>query len=74
MRTFSRGGSDISGALVARAAGAELYENWTDVSGFLMADPRVVQNPAGIERLTYRELRELSYMGATVLHLSLIHI
>ena len=68
VRTFSRGGSDISGALVARAAGAELYENWTDVSGFLMADPRVVQNPAGIERLTYRELRELSYMGATVLH------
>ena len=68
VRTFSRGGSDISGALVARAAEAELYENWTDVSGFLMADPRVVQNPAGIERLTYRELRELSYMGATVLH------
>ena len=68
VRTFSRGGSDISGALVARAAEAELYENWTDVSGFLMADPRVVKNPAGIERLTYRELRELSYMGATVLH------
>ena len=68
VRTFSRGGSDISGALVARAAEAELYENWTDVSGFLMADPRIVENPAGIERLTYRELRELSYMGATVLH------
>ena len=68
VRTFSRGGSDISGALVARAAGAELYENWTDVPGFLMADPRIVPNPAGIERLTYRELRELSYMGATVLH------
>ena len=68
VRTFSRGGSDISGAVVARAAQAELYENWTDVSGFLMADPRIVKNPAGIERLTYRELRELSYMGATVLH------
>ena len=68
VRTFSRGGSDISGAVVARAAQAELYENWTDVSGFLMADPRIVEAPAGIERLTYRELRELSYMGATVLH------
>lgn len=68
VRTFSRGGSDISGALVARAAQAELYENWTDVSGFLMADPRIVENPEGIERLNYRELRELSYMGATVLH------
>ncbi len=68
VRTFSRGGSDISGAVVARAAQAELYENWTDVSGFLMADPRIVENPKGIEMLTYRELRELSYMGATVLH------
>ncbi len=68
IRTFSRGGSDISGAIVARAVGADLYENWTDVSGFLMADPRIVKNPRRIERLTYRELRELSYMGATVLH------
>lgn len=68
IKTFSRGGSDISGAIVARAAGADLYENWTDVSGFLMADPRIVENPKSIERVTYRELRELSYMGATVLH------
>ena len=68
VRTFSRGGSDISGAVIARAAGAEIYENWTDVSGFLMADPRIVKNPRRIDRLTYRELRELSYMGATVLH------
>ena len=68
VKTFSRGGSDITGAIVARAAQADLYENWTDVSGFMMADPRIVENPRGIERLTYRELRELSYMGATVLH------
>lgn len=68
VRTFSRGGSDISGAVVARAAKADMYENWTDVSGFLMADPRIVENPKGIRELTYRELRELSYMGATVLH------
>lgn len=68
IKTFSRGGSDISGAVVARAACADIYENWTDVSGFLMADPRIVDNPRTIERLTYRELRELSYMGATVLH------
>ncbi len=68
IKTFSRGGSDISGAVVARAASADLYENWTDVSGFLMADPRIVENPRPIARLTYRELRELSYMGATVLH------
>ena len=68
IKTFSRGGSDISGAIVARAVGAELYENWTDVSGFLMADPRIIKDPKRIERLTYRELRELSYMGATVLH------
>ncbi len=68
VKTFSRGGSDISGAVVARAACADLYENWTDVSGFLMADPRIVDNPRTISRLTYRELRELSYMGATVLH------
>ena len=68
VRTFSRGGSDITGAVVARGVGAELYENWTDVSGFLMADPRIVKNPKRIAQLTYRELRELSYMGATVLH------
>ncbi len=68
IKTFSRGGSDISGAVVARAASADLYENWTDVSGFLMADPRIVKDPKPIDRLTYRELRELSYMGATVLH------
>ena len=66
--TFSRGGSDITGSIVARAAEADLYENWTDVSGFLMADPRIIENPRPIETITYRELRELSYMGATVLH------
>ncbi len=66
---FPRGGSDISGAVVARAAGADLYENWTDVSGFLVCDPRIVENPAKIETLTYRELRTLSYMGASVLHI-----
>ncbi len=68
VHTFSRGGSDISGAIVARAACAEVYENWTDVSGFLMADPRVVPGARQIESITYQELRELSYMGATVLH------
>ena len=68
VKTFSRGGSDITGSIVARAVGADLYENWTDVSGFLMADPRVVDNPPPIDTITYRELRELSYMGATVLH------
>jgi aspartate kinase len=68
VKTFSRGGSDITGAIVARAARAALYENWTDVSGFMMADPRIVQNPKTIAVLTYQELRELSYMGATVLH------
>ena len=68
IRTFSRGGSDVTGANVARAAGAELYENWTDVSGFLMADPRIVKRPKRIHVITYRELRELSYMGAGVLH------
>ena len=67
VRTFPRGGSDITGAVVARAAGADVYENWTDVSGFLMCDPRVVKDPKGIDLLTYRELRELSYMGAGVL-------
>jgi len=68
IKTFPRGGSDITGAIVARAVQADLYENWTDVSGFLMADPRVVKNPRVIDIITYRELRELSYMGATVLH------
>lgn len=68
IKTFSRGGSDITGSIVARAAEAELYENWTDVSGFLMADPRCVENPLPIKTVTYRELRELSYMGASVLH------
>ncbi|MBR2634604.1 MAG: aspartate kinase [Clostridia bacterium] len=68
VRTFSRGGSDITGSLVARAAKADLYENWTDVSGLLMADPRIVSSPKAIECVTYRELRELSYMGANVLH------
>jgi aspartate kinase len=68
IKTFSRGGSDISGAIVARAAHAEVYENWTDVSGLLMTDPRVVKNPRPIQTVTYRELRELAYMGATVLH------
>lgn len=66
--TFSRGGSDITGSIVARASAATLYENWTDVSGFLMADPRCVNNPRRIEIITYKELRELAYMGATVLH------
>ncbi len=68
IKTFSRGGSDITGALVARAAKADIYENWTDVSGFLMADPRIVDNPKPIAEISYRELRELSYMGASVLH------
>jgi aspartate kinase len=68
IKTFSRGGSDVSGAIVARGVGADVYENWTDVSGLLMADPRIVDNPKKIETLTYRELRELAYMGATVLH------
>ena len=66
--TFSRGGSDITGSIVARAAEADLYENWTDVSGFMMADPRIIKDPLAIDTITYRELRELSYMGATVLH------
>ncbi len=68
IKTFSRGGSDITGSIVARAVHADLYENWTDVSGFLVTDPRIVENPETIETITYRELRELSYMGATVLH------
>lgn len=66
--TFSRGGSDVTGALVAASIDADLYENWTDVSGFLMADPRIVSNPKPISKITYSELRELSYMGASVLH------
>ena len=68
VRTFSRGGSDVTGSLVAKAIMADMYENWTDVSGFLVTDPKIVDNPAVIETITYRELRELSYMGATVLH------
>ncbi len=68
VRTFSRGGSDITGSLVARAVGADMYENWTDVSGFLMADPRIVRDPKPIHKISYKELRELSYMGASVLH------
>ncbi len=68
IKTFSRGGSDITGSVVARAVKADVYENWTDVSGFLMADPRIVDNPKPINHITYMELRELSYMGASVLH------
>lgn len=68
VKTFSRGGSDITGSIVARAVKADVYENWTDVSGFLVADPRIIEKPEGIETITYRELRELSYMGASVLH------
>ena len=68
IKTFSRGGSDITGSIVAKAVKADLYENWTDVSGFLVTDPRLIENPETIDVITYRELRELSYMGATVLH------
>ncbi len=68
IKTFSRGGSDISGAIVARAVKANVYENWTDVDGFLTADPRIVDKPDHIDFLSYRELRELAYMGAEVLH------
>ncbi len=68
IKTFSRGGSDITGAIVARAAGADVYENWTDVSGLLRTDPRIVDQPQTIDTLTYRELRELAYMGASVMH------
>lgn len=68
IRTFSRGGSDITGSLIARAVDADVYENWTDVSGFLCADPRIVKNPKQISSISYKELRELSYMGASVLH------
>lgn len=68
VKTFSRGGSDITGSIVARAVKADVYENWTDVSGFLIADPRIIERPEVIDTITYRELRELSYMGASVLH------
>ena len=68
IKTFSRGGSDVTGSIIARAAEAKLYENWTDVSGCLICDPRIVNNPAPINTITYSELRELAYMGATVLH------
>ncbi|MDE7185667.1 MAG: aspartate kinase, partial [Lachnospiraceae bacterium] len=66
--TFSRGGSDITGSIVAKAIQADVYENWTDVSGILIADPRIIENPKGIDIITYGELRELSYMGFNVLH------
>ncbi|MBR3276106.1 MAG: aspartate kinase [Eubacterium sp.] len=66
--TFSRGGSDVTGSIIAREVNADLYENWTDVSGFLVTDPHVVENPERISIITYREMRELSYMGASVLH------
>ena len=68
IKTFSRGGSDVTGSIVANAVRADIYENWTDVSGFLVADPRIVENPDVINTITYRELRELAYMGASVLH------
>jgi aspartate kinase len=73
IKTFSRGGSDITGSIVARAVGADVYENWTDASGFLMADPLIVDNPKGIDVISYKELRELSYMGAQVLHENAIY-
>lgn len=68
VKTFSRGGSDITGAIAARAAGAELYENWTDTSGILMADPRIIDSPRPITEITFREIREMAYMGASVFH------
>ena len=68
IKTFSRGGSDVTGSIVAKAIHADMYENWTDVSGVLVTDPRIVENPEVIETITYKELRELSYMGASVLH------
>jgi len=68
VKTFSRGGSDITGSIVARAAKADVYENWTDVSGIYITDPRIIENPVGIDTVTYKELRELSYMGFSVLH------
>ena len=72
IRTFSRGGSDVTGSIVAKCGQVKLYENWTDVSGFLVADPRIVKNPEVIGTITYKELRELSYMGASVLHESAV--
>ena len=68
IKTFTRGGSDLTGSIVARLANAKLYENWTDVSGFMIADPRIIENPEWIEKITYKELRELSYMGACIMH------
>ncbi len=68
VKTFSRGGSDVTGSIVAKAAKVDIYENWTDVSGFLIADPRIIKNPEVITTITYRELRELAYMGVPVLH------
>lgn len=68
IKTFSRGGSDITGAIIAKSVNSVVYENWTDVSGFLMSDPRIVDNPKPIKEITYKELRELSYMGANVFH------
>ena len=68
VKTFSRGGSDITGSIVAKAVGADIYENWTDVSGVLVADPRIIHNPETITTVTYKELRELAYMGFNVLH------
>jgi len=68
IKTFSRGGSDITGSIIARGMKVDLYENWTDVSGFLVCDPRIVSNPKVIKQITYKEVRELSYMGASVLH------
>ena len=68
VKTFSRGGSDVTGSIVSKACHADVYENWTDVSGFMVADPRIVKDPESIDTITYRELRELSYMGASVLH------
>lgn len=68
VKILSRGGSDITGSIIAKIVDADVYENWTDVSGILMADPRIVENPKRIEKITYTELRELSYMGANVLH------
>lgn len=73
IKTFTRGGSDITGSIVAKAVGAEIYENWTDVHGFLQADPRIVKNPEPISHISYAELRELSYMGASVLHENAIY-
>ena len=73
IKTFTRGGSDITGSVAARAVKADVYENWTDVSGFLMADPKIVNNPKAIKDISYKELRELSYMGATVLHENAIY-